>query len=126
MQLLCRKLLVAAAAVGATLTTAQADPTDSYNGIWRVAMVTEKGMCDPSYQYGIAIADGTIRDLASAGGSVSLSGQVDGAGKVQVVVAKGMARAGATGKLRGNRGFGTWRLPTLGCAGRWSAARTAS
>lgn len=124
MQFLCRSLLVASAMIGGTFATAQADPQDDYNGMWSVAMVTERGSCDPSYQYGIAIADGAIR--GAGGPSVNLSGQVDRSGKVQVVVASGMARAGAVGKLRGNSGSGTWQLPSLGCAGRWSAARAPS
>lgn len=116
MRMVCAALLAAVASFGGT---ASADVSKKFNGAWTVTMVTEQGVCDPSYRYGIAIRNGSIDD-----GSRGLSGRVDDLGKVQVVVVKGMARVGATGQLRGDSGGGTWRVPTHGCSGRWSAARS--
>lgn len=122
MRFLCWTLLAASAALAATVVPASADEAKKFNGAWMVAMTTERGSCDKSYRYGIAIRDGSINHRG-AEGPLSLSGEVDDGGKVRVVVMQGLARAGGTGRLQGDSGAGTWHLPSFGCSGRWIASR---
>ncbi len=112
---------------GQTLDRAQAAPVKpaSYNGTWNVRLVTEAGSCDPSYLYTVAVQDGQVRPAADNGGA-NISGGVGSDGSVILGVQKSIARGEGYGRLRAASGSGTWRLPLLGCTGRWSASRTAA
>jgi hypothetical protein len=120
-------LLVAGAALALTVGGAAAEqPSRShpFNGAWKVALTTETGMCGSALQYGIAIENGSINPHGgTSDGSINVFGRVDRGGRVRVTLVKGTARAAAIGLLRLSSGSGTWQLPTLGCSGRWSAAR---
>jgi hypothetical protein len=120
-------LLAAMATLTLTLGHAAAEQPDKshpFNGDWKVALTTETGMCGSALQYGIAIENGTINPRAgSRDSSINVFGRVDSGGHVRVTLVKGTARAAAIGQLKLGSGSGTWQLRTLGCAGRWSAAR---
>lgn len=110
--------------VGQTSDRAQAAPAKpaSYNGTWSVRLVTEAGGCDSSYLYTVAVQDGQVRPAAANGGA-SISGGVGPDGSVQLGVQKSLARGEGSGRLQAASGSGTWRLPLLGCTGRWTASR---
>ena len=107
-----------ASPMGATTSSAR------YDGSWSVQMVKERGSCDDALRYAIVIRDGDIRLRSNPGeGPVMISGQVSPAGTVQISASRGVARAAGSGQLQGGSGSGTWQLPLLGCAGRWTAQR---
>ena len=120
-------LLAATTALALTVGHAAAEQpgkSHPFNGDWKVALTTETGMCGAALQYGIAIANGSINPRGgTSDSSINVFGRVDRGGRVRVTLVKGTARAAAIGQLKLSSGSGTWQLPTLGCSGRWSAAR---
>src|ERR1700739_2190297 len=59
----------------------------SYDGLWSVVIITEKGTCDRAYRYPVRISKGA---LANAGDSpITISGKVGGNGAVNVTVSYG-------------------------------------
>ena len=95
----------------------------TYDGNWRVTIVTEKGDCDRAYGYSVAIANGKVRYVGDA--SINMSGSVTGNGAVKVSVSKGSQRADGSGRLGAGSGSGTWRgvAGSGSCAGTWTAEK---
>jgi hypothetical protein len=93
-----------------------------FDGAWSVLIVTDRGSCDRAYRYGLRIADGRVYYDDP---NFSISGSVDGAGRVRVAVAAGGQSATGYGRLSGNSGAGSWsgRSPTSQCSGHWEAER---
>jgi hypothetical protein len=93
-----------------------------YDGSWTVLIVTQRGVCDRAYRYGIEIVDGFVR---YDGGMVNLTGRVTGKGNVRVTVAAAGSRADGTGKLSRTAGRGNWagRSGNDICSGYWTAER---
>jgi hypothetical protein len=116
---------VTAAAIGFGLLLAggaSASPAD-FNGRWAVRMVTDSGVCDKSYNYVIAVENGSVRYIPQdSDPAPSVSGSVSPAGSVALGIRKGIAFVNANGQLRGAGGGGTWRLGVL-CSGRWTAQK---
>jgi hypothetical protein len=110
-------LVLAVAATGAIVSPATSAPT--YDGLWSVVIVTERGTCDRAYRYPIRISQGSV---VNAGDSpVTITGRVGGNGAVTVIVSRGNQRATGSGRLNGAAGTGSW---TGGdCSGRWEAER---
>jgi hypothetical protein len=116
-------VLGAGAALVGQAAAAPAKPA-SYDGTWSVRLVTEAGSCDASYHYTIAVEDGRVRPISTAGQApTSVSGGVGRDGSVTLSVQRSIAQAQASGRLRASSGSGTWRLAMLGCTGRWTAQR---
>jgi hypothetical protein len=118
-----RGLLVLAAlslaAALPTLRTAEAVP--SYDGIWSVVIVTNQGLCDPSYRYPIRISKGALVNAGNA--AVIITGRVAKNGSVIVNVAAGDKTATGTGQLAGKTGGGSWSGGNGACSGIWQAER---
>jgi len=110
----CLSILLSAGSAGAA--------SPSYDGTWKVHLVTNSGSCDASYSYSVAVRDGAIHSAASAG---SLSGKVGQNGAVALTVQHSIATANASGRLGAKSGSGSWRVDMLGCSGRWTATRAA-
>jgi hypothetical protein len=93
-----------------------------FDGAWSVLIVTDRGSCDRAYRYGLRIADGRV---SYDDPNFSVSGRVDGAGRVRVAVAAGGQAAIGSGSLSGNSGAGSWsgHSPTSQCSGHWEAER---
>lgn len=105
-----------AAIVGVATPTAA---TPTYDGLWSVVIVTEKGDCDRAYRYPIRISNGA---LANAGDTAfNISGKVGGNGAITVTVSHGDKSATGSGRLSRTDGAGSWRGGA--CAGSWSAER---
>jgi hypothetical protein len=118
-----RGLLVLAAlslaAALPALRTAEAVP--NYDGIWSVVIVTNQGICDPSYRYPIRISRGTVVNAGNA--AVTITGTVAKNGAVIVNVAAGDKTATGTGRLAGKTGGGSWSGGNGACSGIWQAER---
>jgi hypothetical protein len=118
-----RGLLVLAAlslaAALPALRTAEAVP--NYDGIWSVVIVTNQGICDPSYRYPIRISRGTVVNAGNA--AVTITGSVAKNGAVIVNVAAGDKTATGTGRLAGKTGGGSWSGGNGACSGIWQAER---
>jgi hypothetical protein len=111
----CAALIAAAASLMAT--TSYAGP--SYDGLWSVLVVTEKGDCDRGYRYPIRIENGK---LANAGDNAfTISGAVAPTGAITVTVSAGSKSATGLGRLDANEGGGHWTGGT--CSGSWTAER---
>jgi hypothetical protein len=94
-----------------------------YDGDWSVLIVTRGGACEPTFRYGVQIADGMV--IADGGGMATVQGRVTPKGAVRVIVRAGSQWADGSGRLTKNRGGGVWKgQGTRGtCAGTWVAER---
>ena len=111
--------MIAAACLVAPATVAQA--SSAYDGSWDLVFVTQRGACDPSYNFTVNIADGIVThpNLVKFKGYVARSGSVHASVTVQDKFASG------TGRLFGTSGRGKWsgRAGSAQCTGYWTAQR---
>jgi hypothetical protein len=114
------------AAAGLTLgcvtvlgTTQSATSAPSYDGVWSVVIVTEKGACDRAYRYPIRISNGTVVNEGSS--PATISGKVASNGAVTVTVSAGSKSATGSGRLSNTGGVGSWHGGD--CTGTWEAER---
>src|SRR5882724_1356189 len=77
-----------------------------YDGEWSVLIVTERGVCDRAYRYGVQIIDGIVSSQGS--GAINFTGRVANDGRVQVSVAAGDKQASGRGRLSRTTGQGSW------------------
>ena len=117
-----KKLLTYAAAGGflvAFMSAAQARP--AYDGSWDLLFVTQRGACDPTYDFSVNINNGVVThpNLVRFRSYVARSGAVRASVTVQDKYASG------TGRLSSNSGRGTWSGYSGGarCSGYWTAVR---
>src|SRR5580700_2410154 len=111
--------LVAVSFAGALGAAAPAAAAPSYDGLWSVVIVTEKGTCDRAYRYPVRISNGAVQNDGPS--LINVSGSVRGNGAVTVLVSAGDKSASGTGRLSGKVGGGVWAGNS--CAGRWEAER---
>jgi len=95
----------------------------SFDGKWRVTIITQSGNCDPAYSYPVKVEGGKVS--YSGDGSFDISGHVGDAGAVNVAIARGDQKASASGKLSATSGSGQWsgKSSSTACSGRWEATR---
>jgi hypothetical protein len=98
-----------------------AEARSLYDGFWDLSFATQKGACDPTYNFSVNINDGIIThpNLVRFRGSVARSGAVRASVTVQDKYASG------SGKLSNNTGHGIWRgySGSIRCSGYWTAQR---
>src|ERR1700676_3559760 len=111
--------LLAISFAGALGTATASAATPSYDGLWSVVIVTEKGTCDRAYRYPVRISNGAVQNDGPS--LINVSGKVGGNGAVTVMVSAGDKSASGTGRLSGKAGGGQWSGGA--CAGRWEAER---
>lgn len=106
-----------------TWLAAEAKARTIYDGQWSVLIISDRGICDRAYRYGVQIYNGNILYIGSA--PVNFVGRVSRGGYVRVTVQSGAQRASGRGRLSRNGGYGTWSGggPTGSCGGRWTAER---
>ena len=75
-------------------TALPATSAPSFDGVWSVVIVTEKGTCDRAYRYPIRISNGTVVNEGSS--PATINGKVASNGAVTVTVSGG----GKTAPLR--------------------------
>ena len=120
-RLLFTQILSGILALGCSVVADLASAATTFDGHWSVVIITNRGECDPTFRYGLQIANGTIGADAAA----TVQGRVSAAGTVRVSVQSGDQRAAGSGRLSGERGSGVWRgKGTRGsCSGTWIAER---
>jgi hypothetical protein len=118
-----KKLLtsaIAASCLVAFVSVAQA--RSAYDGSWDLLFVTQRGACDPTYNFSVNITDGVVThpNLVKFRGHVARSGAVRASVTVPDKYASGL------GRLSGNSGSGTWSGYSGGarCSGYWTAQRS--
>ena len=117
-----KKLLICATAASclvAFISAAQARP--SYDGSWDLSFVTQRGACDPTYNFSVNISNGVVThpNLVRFRGYVARSGAARASVTVQDKYASG------SGRLSSNSGRGTWNgySGSARCSGYWIAQR---
>jgi hypothetical protein len=117
-----RKLLTHAAAAScliASFSIAQAN--SAYDGSWNLRFVTQRGACDPTYNFSVNVNNCVVThpNLVRFRGHVARSGAVRASVTVQDKYASG------SGRLSGNSGRGTWSgySGSARCSGYWTAER---
>jgi hypothetical protein len=97
----------------------------SFDGQWRIHVVTEVGPCDPTYLYEIVVTNGMA---AYAGhGNFTIRGNVDGSGRLMGSITRTRSSGRVTtatlnGRLTQNSGSGTWTgSGARECSGTWEA-----
>jgi hypothetical protein len=92
-----------------------------YDGRWSLTIMTERGPCDPTYNFPVEVNNGivTFPGLVRAGGRVSSKG------RVRVSVAVGDRYASGAGRVNRTAGGGRWfgRSGDDRCSGSWRAYR---
>jgi hypothetical protein len=111
------------ALTGIALDVSTASARTVYDGAWSVLIITRSGSCDPTYRYGVQIADGTV--AYDGGGPITLQGKVSPKGAVRVLVQAGSQYADGSGRLTKTRGSGVWKGQGMSsaCTGTWQAER---
>ena len=93
----------------------------AYDGSWDLAFVTQRGACDPAYNFTVNVSNGVVThpNLVRFRGYVAKSGAVRASVTVQDKYASG------SGRLSGASGRGTWSgyAGNARCSGYWTAQR---
>ena len=109
------------AAAGFIAPASVAHARSAYDGSWDLAFVTQRGSCDPSYNFTVNISGGIVThpNLVRFKGYVAKSGSVQASVTVQDKFASG------TGRLSGTSGRGRWsgHEGSARCSGYWTAQR---
>jgi hypothetical protein len=99
--------------------TAQA--RSAYDGSWSLIFVTQRGACDPTYNFTVNVSNGVVThpNLVRFRGYVAKSGAVRASVTVQDKYASG------SGRLSSVSGRGTWsgHAGEARCSGYWTAQR---
>ena len=111
--------MIAAACFIAHASVAHA--RSAYDGTWDLVFLTQRGSCDPSYNFTVNVSDGIVThpNLVKFKGYVAKSGSVHASVTVHDKLASG------TGRLFGTSGRGRWsgRTGSARCTGYWTAQR---
>ncbi len=101
--------------------TYTANAQSAYDGSWDLVFVTQRGACDPAYNFTVNISNGVVThpNLVKFRGHVAKSGAVRASVTVQDKYASG------SGRLSSASGRGTWRgyAGNARCSGYWTAQR---
>ena len=117
-----KRLLFSATIAGCLVAlTSAAQARSAYDGSWDLLFVTQRGACDPTYDFSVNITDGVVShpNLVKFRGHVARSGAVRASVTVQDKYASG------SGRLASNSGRGTWSgySGSARCSGYWTAQR---
>jgi hypothetical protein len=116
------KPLISATIAGCLAAIASsAQARSPFDGAWELAFVTQRGACDPTYNFTVNISNGVVTEptLVRFKGYVAKSGAVRASVTVQDKYASG------SGRLSSNSGRGTWSgyAGNARCSGYWTAQR---
>src|SRR5882724_8947362 len=84
--------------------TSVAQARSAYDGSWDLLFVTQRGVCDPTYNFAVNITDGIVTHP----NLVKFSGHVARSGAVRASVTVHDKYASGSGRLSSNAGRGTW------------------
>ena len=90
----------------------------TFDGDWNVQITSNNAACASSAAVSIEIDNGQVESNTA---TVTASGRVADAGRINVTLTSGMKRAVGSGTLSGTSGSGTWRAAL--CSGTWTAQR---
>src|SRR5215469_10836643 len=114
-------LLYMTAAICLVALTSAAQARSAYDGSWGVIFYTQRGACEPTYNFSVNITNGVLTEpnLVRFKGYVARSGAVRASVTVQDKYASG------SGRLAGNSGRGSWSgySGQARCSGYWTARR---
>ena len=115
-------LLCITAAVCLVALTPGARARSTYDGSWNLLFVTQRGACDPTYNFSVNITDGLI----SHPNLVRFKGYVARSGAVRASVTVHDKYASGSGWLSANSGGGRWSgyAGSARCSGSWTAQRS--
>jgi hypothetical protein len=110
---------IAASCLVAFVSVAQA--RSAYDGSWDLLFVTQRGACDPTYNFSVNITDGVVTHP----NLVKFRGRVARSGAVRASVTVPDKYASGSGRLSSSSGRGTWSGYSGGarCSGYWTAQR---
>jgi hypothetical protein len=117
-----KRLLFSATMAGCLVAfTSVTQARSAYDGSWDLVFVTQRGACDPTYNFTVNISNGVVTEpnLVRFRGYVAKSGAVRASVTVQDKYASG------SGRLSSNSGRGTWSgsAGNARCSGYWTAQR---
>jgi hypothetical protein len=100
---------------------AAAKGQSAYDGVWSLNFVTQRGTCDPTYNFDVNISNGIV----SHPNLMKLSGRVTASGLVHASVTVQDKHAAGSGRLMKSYGRGNWKGQTANaqCSGYWTAQR---
>jgi hypothetical protein len=114
-------LLYMTVAISVVASTSAVLARSAYDGSWDLVFFTQRGACDPTYNFSVNITNGVVTNpnLVRFRGYVARSGAVRASVTVQDKYAAG------SGRLASNSGRGTWSgySRTARCSGYWTAQR---
>jgi acyl dehydratase len=116
---------LASASLLASIVTAAACNTAAarspYDGTWNLTVQTLRGMCDPTYNFQVNIANGIVTHP----NLVRFSGVVSSGGRVRASVTVQDKHASGSGRLTRTTGSGRWAgySGSDRCSGNWYAQR---
>src|SRR3954451_22655875 len=101
--------------------TSVAQARSAYDGSWDLLFVTQRGACDPAYNFSVNITDGIVTHP----NLVKFKGYVARSGAVRASVTVHDKYASGSGRLSRNSGGGRWSgySGNARCSGYWTAQR---
>ena len=116
-----KSLFCVTAAVALVAVTSLAQARSTYDGSWDLVFVTQRGTCDPTYNFAVNITDGIVTHP----NLVKFRGYVARSGAVRASVTVHDKHASGSGRLSSNSGRGTWDgySGNSRCSGYWTAQR---
>jgi hypothetical protein len=92
-----------------------------FDGTWNLTFVTQRGACDPAYNFTVDVLDGNV----SHPNILTFRGHVAPSGAVHASVRVGQKSASGSGRLSEASGGGVWsgRSGESRCGGTWTAER---
>jgi hypothetical protein len=92
-----------------------------FDGTWNLTFVTQRGPCDPSYNFTVDVNNGYV----SHPNILTFRGRVAPSGAVRASVKVGDKYAWGSGRLSESSGRGVWsgRAGQSRCSGNWIAQR---
>jgi hypothetical protein len=121
-EIIMKKLLLCATATSCFLALGcTAHARSAYDGSWDLVFVTQRGACDPAYNFTVNVSNGFVThpNLVKFRGYVAKSGAVRASVTVQNKYAAG------SGRLSAAAGRGKWSgyAGNARCSGYWTARR---
>ena len=113
-------ICIIAALLSAT-PIAAATRRSAYDGGWSLNFVTQRGACDPTYNFDVNISNGIV----SHPNLVKFRGKVTAGGLVHASVTVQNKHAAGSGRLTNSSGRGTWsgQAGNARCSGYWTAQK---
>ena len=117
-----KKLSLCATAITCFVALAPAaNARSAYDGSWDLVFVTQRGACDPTYNFTVNIFNGVVTNP----NLVRFRGYVARSGAVRATVTVQDKYAAGSGRLSSASGHGTWSgyAGSARCSGYWTARR---